>query len=316
MQRARAFKIFEVAVALSKNKRSADAARDTLTSLQVAISKLELELERSSLNDKKDSQISAGHAPTRRHLLEAREIVKKRIEDSEFEFPGQVNRMDAEEIRVIDAKLLEIACRGISSDEYLVSPAVLCERIEALLRESKKLTTKLKRLQCENKKLELMFEKAYEIEEDKEEEEGEGEVGDNNEEEDLDRLDEGDGDANKRGGTRTPTSPARSVDNNPSPHASRGQQLSTVPCDAVPSVPRRRSRFKVPPVAPEEASRFFLIAHMLSHLGNAEGYDVHGKTFYDLTGSGGQVILLKIRFKLQNMFFFLGGSVHCRIDHI
>lgn len=64
--------------------------------------------------------------------------------------------------------------------------------------------------------------------------------------------------------------------------------MSTTDSAAALSAFRLRPR-GVPAVSEREASRFFLLAHMLNHLMCIEQYDVHGKVFYDLTGSHGQV---------------------------
>jgi hypothetical protein len=272
---------------------------------------IELELTRDDDDDEEEENpkeeseedegtTSLSGGALRRRLLAARVAVKARIAEAISEFGEElVNRQDLEELRVVEDQLFAMACRGAALVPPPPAPSsALRPRLAVATEEVKKLKSRLKRLEEEKVFLNRVFEKAYEAEE------GDEEVEDSSDSDDDDE-DYNDGSGTSRslrslsGCSVSPSSsrPGTGTSDNDlgfSSSSSTHGRGSGVSCGGGGGGGgrKKRSRLTVPSVSVMEASRFFLLSHMLSHLEGAEGYDIHGKTFYDLTGSGGQVGLL------------------------
>lgn len=70
-----------------------------------------------------------------------------------------------------------------------------------------------------------------------------------------------------------------------------------------------KSKLQVPPLPERDASKFFLLSHMLDYLCNTIGFDLHGKVFYDLSGSKGYIVIAA-QYCLQD-----GGKLTSELDN-
>jgi len=64
----------------------------------------------------------------------------------------------------------------------------------------------------------------------------------------------------------------------------------------------------IPSLPERDASKFFLLAHMLDYLCDTQSFDLHGKVFYDLTGSSGMIVTAA-QYCLQD-----GGKLTSELD--
>eukprot|EP00613_Pedinella_sp_CCMP2098_P026156 CAMPEP_0171709878 /NCGR_PEP_ID=MMETSP0991-20121206/15705_1 /TAXON_ID=483369 /ORGANISM="non described non described, Strain CCMP2098" /LENGTH=354 /DNA_ID=CAMNT_0012299999 /DNA_START=84 /DNA_END=1146 /DNA_ORIENTATION=+ len=295
MHRARAFRIFEVSVALSKNKRSVDETSEALAAIEKVGVELQSVLAENSLRDSgllyappepsEEFDDDEGSGALRRRLIAARALVKGRMAEAALTFGEEmVNRADLEEIRVLEDQLFAMACRGleVTAEPPPSTHGCHASKAAAVQKEARKLHERLARLDEQGVFLARVFDKAYESEEPDQEIEEDKDSDDSDDDGDEEEDDEDGGDASfsKESGARSSSVASRR--GTPTVGTGDTSLLTT-------RTRTKKRRLTVPSVSVQEASRFFLLAHMLSHLESAEGYDVHGKAFYDLTGSGGQV---------------------------
>jgi hypothetical protein len=166
---------------------------------------------------------------------------------------------DANELREIEKQLLEVAKLGVSCDASAVpSRVAILARLKAARPATAELRDVVAQLEGERAYLLRLFDRAY---------------------------DDHDPEATDTGaGAKPKAAAAAGVGGGGGGGEAQKQDQAALMSAMKASGPKQ-----VPAMNEREASRFFLLNHMLTHLHHLEQYDMHGKVFYDLTGSHGQV---------------------------
>mmetsp|Transcript_21014 Transcript_21014/g.24838 ORF Transcript_21014/g.24838 Transcript_21014/m.24838 type:complete len:716 (+) Transcript_21014:82-2229(+) len=276
MQRARAFRIFEIQCAIVKNRESLEDTQDIIEFLTDSKKKLEKQLQLCNKFDDKN-QDTIEEEEVRTKLLRIRNTLLERLRIAQEKYGSHLKNIgDIRELNTIDVELNNLCTRGKVIAPH---PTFSKESIELRVLKITKEIINFKKKLISFKRMEYFLSSEFDGAYDDEEHERESD----DEEEHEEHEDETDENVHRI---------YESIVSN----EGQTKDLKPLKNTLIPSLPER------------DASKFFLLAHMLDYLCDTQSFDLHGKVFYDLTGSSGMIVTAA-QYCLQD-----GGKLTSELD--